>query len=259
MLFHPGCFKLCSSQGWGTCIFIHGGFVPYQPGVQLLNYQVTAFLSLRNLHLVLLMSVSGLHFLPHCTSVLFCAGPSPSSIVCNRSVMGILLTVREYTSCDLQFSGKEQYGVCFPGKLFLCIRGCDENSPLEIGFLEACPPMNSVLIPAPGRLWVAGELSCLTVLAYMCTPQCLFYGCSCEKWPPGQAFFRRRHPESFCKVFFPPPWVVNEWNEAKHRAQGLSVFLSSPFCCPGESKPSKIPVHVGVSRTWGSSKEGGSR
>ena len=221
LLFHPGCFKLCSSQGWGTCIFIHGGFVPYQPGVQLLNYQVTAFLSLRNLHLVLLMSVSGLHFLPHCTSVLFCAGPSPSSIVCNRSVMGILLTVREYTSCDLQFSGKEQYGVCFPG--------------------------------------MAGELSCLTVLAYMCTPQCLFYGCSCEKWPPGQAFFRRRHPESFCKVFFPPPWVVNEWNEAKHRAQGLSVFLSSPFCCPGESKPSKIPVHVGVSRTWGSSKEGGSR
>ena len=92
-----------------------------------------------------------------------------------------------------------------------------------------------------------------------CTPQCLFYRCCCEKWPPGQAFLRRRHPESFCKVFFPPPWVVNEWNEAKHRAQGLSVFLSSPFYCPGESKPSKIPVHVGVSRTWGSSKEGGSR
>lgn len=91
----------------------------YQPGVQLLNCQMTVFLSLRNLHPVLLMSVSSFHFLPHCTSILFCAGPSPSSIVCNRSVMGILLTVGEYTSFDLQFSGKEQYDVCFSGKRFV--------------------------------------------------------------------------------------------------------------------------------------------
>ena len=114
------------------------------PSVQLLNCQMTVFLSLRNLHPVLLMSVSSFHFLPHCTSILFCAAPSPSSIMCSRSVMGILLTVREYTSFDLQFSGKEQYGVCFPGNLFLCIRGCDENSPPEISFWEVCPPMNSI-------------------------------------------------------------------------------------------------------------------
>ena len=141
----------------------------------------------------------------------------------------------------------------------LCIRGCGENSPLEIGFLEACPPTNSFsCLRRDISGWQVSFPASRSLHAW-CTPQCLFYRCSCEKWPPGQAFFRRRHPESFCKVFFPPPWVVNEWNEAKHRAQGLSVFLSSPFYCPGESKPSKIPVHVGVSRTWGSSKEGGSR
>ena len=52
-----------------------------------------------------------------------------------------------------------------------------------------------------------------------CTPQCLFYGCSYENGHQGQAFFRLRHQESFCK-FFPPPWVVQ--NEVSFRATSLT-------------------------------------
>ena len=91
LLFCPGCFKLCGSQGWGVRIFIHCGFVPLPARSTIAQLSDDRVFSLRNLHPVLLMSVSSFHFLPHCTSILFCAAPSPSAIVCNHSVMGILL------------------------------------------------------------------------------------------------------------------------------------------------------------------------
>ena len=92
-----GCFSVravlnCAAVKGGVCVSLYTVVLSlYQPGVQLLNCQMTVYFSLRNLHPVLLMSVSSFHFLPHCTSILFCAAPSPSAIVCNHSVMGILL------------------------------------------------------------------------------------------------------------------------------------------------------------------------
>ena len=91
------------------------------------------------------MSVSSVHSAPHCRRGLFIEVPlqHQSCVIIRWWPFCWLPGDPGLCTLDLQFSTKEWY-VCIVVGQFLCIRGCNENWPLEIGFWEVYLPVNSV-------------------------------------------------------------------------------------------------------------------
>ena len=135
------------------------------------------FLSLRSLRPVVLMSVSGVHSPPRRRRGLFVEVPlwHQSSVFIRWWPFCWLTGDPGLCPFDLQFSTKEWH-VCILVGQFLCIRGCDEDWPLEIGFWEACPPMNSASHTFAGTS-LDGRCACPSLSPWKhpwCTPQRLY-------------------------------------------------------------------------------------
>ena len=83
----------------------------------------------------------------------------------------------------------------------LCIRGLDENSPPEIGFLEVWPPMSSISHTYTGTFLDGRYASYLTVLAYRVYSSAPVLWMALREWPPGGRLSSdsdiERHPASF--------------------------------------------------------------
>lgn len=133
------------------------------------------------------MSVSSVHSPPHRRRGLFVEVPLQHQLCVIVQWWPFCWLPGDPGLCtlDLQFSTKEWY-VCIVVGQFLCIRGCVQNWPLEIGFWEVCPPMNSFSHPFTGTSldgryaflshspWIHG------VLLSAC-----FMGVVTRNWPPG--------------------------------------------------------------------------
>ena len=175
------------------------------------------------------MSVSSVHSAPHRRRGLFIEVPlqHQSCVIIRWWPFCWLPGDPGLCTLDLQFSTKEWY-VCIVVGQFLCIRGCNENWPLEIGFWEVYLPVNSVShtfarIFLDGRYAFPSHSPCIHgVLRSTC-----INGVVTRNSHQAAGFLAwLRHPESFCK--FPAPRLWTRVGCGKTHSPAL-VSLSSPF------------------------------
>ena len=202
------------------------------------------------------MSVSSVHSAPHCRRGLFIEVPlqHQSCVIIRWWPFCWLPGDPGLCTLDLQFSTKEWY-VCIVVGQFLCIRGCNENWPLEIGFWEVYLPVNSVShtfarIFLDGRYAFPSHSPCIHgVLRSAC-----INGVVTRNSHQAAGFLHAwlRHPESFCKFPAPRLWTRLRCGKTHSPALVCVSFLSLLLLAQGNAKPSKISVQGAVSILWAS-------